>query len=87
MSWKTRMYLSLWLWNDPTAHTLRAMIHRDPEHAVIYRRALRSPRHDRPLHRLRPPVEHQHSTEPARIYLPGLRHQAGNESIRNSERS
>jgi hypothetical protein len=41
MNWKTRMYLSLWLWNDLTSHTLVAMIHRDPEHAVIYRRALR----------------------------------------------
>lgn len=41
MNWKTRMYLSLWLWNDPTAHTLVAMIHHDPEHAAIYRRALR----------------------------------------------
>lgn len=41
MNWKTRMYLSLWLWNDLTSHTLVAMIHRDPDHAAIYRRALR----------------------------------------------
>lgn len=40
MCWKTAMYLSEWLWNDPTAHTLRMLITHDPDHAAIYRRAL-----------------------------------------------
>ena len=41
MNWKTSMYLSLWRWNDSTAHTLRMLIAHDPDHAAIYRRALR----------------------------------------------
>ena len=49
--------------------------------------AVRSPHHDRPLHRLRAHLEHQHPSEPERVYLPGLRHQVGNETIRNFERS